>query len=342
MDGVGLALTGTALALLGFILYWANRAVLDPDRVPLLRALLYGVAVLNASFGMTLLGALLFPSERIEIAGVGTAEIIAGVAVVLVTVGFSVAALSSERARTRLTRILGPRYDPESPVHLTALVLSGALLSYTVSSLIAAGGVAGLADAISENGVPAGETLFQNMVWVLAALLGVGLYLRRGMREALIRLGLRKPSLGDVLIGAGAGLLLYGVVIAGGLVWVLIASPEQIAEQSVVSTALAKSVTNIPEALLWSLPVAIGEEFFFRGALQPVFGLAPTTLLFTALHAQYGLTPALAVLFVVGLGFGWLAQQRGTISAIIAHLVFNFVQLALALMAASLLPAGGS
>jgi membrane protease YdiL (CAAX protease family) len=117
---------------------------------------------------------------------------------------------------------------------------------------------------------------------------------------------------------------------------------DQVADQSAVSAALAASVTTLPEALLLSLPVAIGEEMFFRGALQPVFGLVPTALFFTALHAQYGLSPALLALFVVGLGLGVLERRRGTVAAMLAHFVFNFVQLALALLATSMLPAGGS
>lgn len=342
MDGVGLALMGAALALLGFILYWANTAALDASRVPLLRSLLYGVTLLIGSFGMPLLGALLFPPESLDVPAVGSAELIVGLAVVLGAAAFSAAVIGSGGVRIRLARLLGPAYDPNSPVHLAALVLSSALLSYTVISLIAGGGVAGLAELISESGVPVGETLFQNVLWVLAALLGIGLFLRRSPAQALNRLGLRRPGAGDVLIGAGAGLALYGLVIAGGLIWALIASPEQISEQSAVSAALAQSVTGIPDALLLSLPVAIGEEVFFRGALQPVLGLGPTALFFTALHAQYGLTPALAVLLAVGLGLGWLAKRRGTVTAIIAHFVYNFVQLVLALMAASLLPAGGS
>ena len=123
--------------------------------------------------------------------------------------------------------------------------------------------------------------------------------------------------------------------------WATLASPDWMSEGSSVAAALAESVTSLPEALLLSLPVAIGEEIFFRGALQPVFGLVPTALYFAGLHAQYGLTPALLSVFIVGLGFGLLAKRRGTVTAILAHFVYNFVQLMLVLLASSMLPAGG-
>lgn len=343
MKSVGFELTGLSLALMAFLMYSANLALFDAERLARLRNQLYGVALLGIVFGLMLFSTILFPEAGLMIfAQVGPRGAMVGIVASLGLGAGAIAILRSAELRQQLRRIFGPGYDPDSPIHLTALVLSGALLSFTISSLIAGGGVAGLADAIHQTGLPMGRVIFQSLIWVLAALLGVGLYLRRSPAQALSRLGLRRPGWGDIAIGLGGGLLLYGVALTGSMIWNLLASPELVAEQSAVSSALAQSVTGWIEVLLLALLAAVSEEIFFRGALQPVFGIAPTALLFAALHVQYGFTPALVVLFLVSLGFGWIAQRRGTLAAITAHFAYNFVQLALVLTAASLLPSGTS
>jgi len=67
-----------------------------------------------------------------------------------------------------------------------------------------------------------------------------------------------------------------------------------------------------------------GEEIFFRGALQPIFGLWVSSALFTLVHAQYGLSPELLILFFVSIGFGLLRMRFNTTAAIIAHASYNF------------------
>lgn len=335
MDPISLALLGAALALVGGVVYLANAAALDPARLPLLRSVLGLITLLMAALAVPVMFSL--ASDTPETA----ASAYAGAGVAAAAAAFSIGALNSPRFRSGLSRLFGERYNANSPVHLAALVLTASLLSYTVVNLVAGGGVEGLAETIEQGGVAAGETLFQSVLWVLAALLGVGLFLRRSPADTLNRLGLRMPGLLDVATGLGAGLLLYGAVLAMTAAWATLASPDWMSEGSSVAAALAESVTSLPEALLLSLPVAIGEEIFFRGALQPVFGLVPTALYFAGLHAQYGLTPALLSVFIVGLGFGLLAKRRGTVTAILAHFVYNFVQLMLVLLASSMLPAGG-
>ncbi len=342
MGAEGLVVMAALLTLVGVTLYAANSAALDSSRLPLLRVLLFSLNAAGALFGVLLTAtSLLLPDASADAPPVPPGTALLGLIVAGGVGLLNVLLLASPALRVRLGRVLGLAYNPDSPLHLTALVLSGSLLSYTVISLIAGGGVQGLADSINSSGVSAGETLFQSLLWVLAALLGVGLFIRRSPAQAAGRLGIRRPRVSDVLVGAGAGLLLYGVVISISLLSALLLSPEQLTEQGAVSAALLGSVNTLWGALLLSLPVAIGEEIFFRGALQPVLGLVPTSLFFAALHAQYGFTPAIAAIFLVGLLLGLLAQRRGTLAAITGHFVFNFVQLALAVLASSLLISGG-
>jgi membrane protease YdiL (CAAX protease family) len=69
---------------------------------------------------------------------------------------------------------------------------------------------------------------------------------------------------------------------------------------------------------------------FFRGAIQPVFGIWVTSLFFTMLHTQYTLTPATLVIFITSLVLGWLRNRQSTSAAITGHFVYNFIQLVLA------------
>jgi len=61
--------------------------------------------------------------------------------------------------------------------------------------------------------------------------------------------------------------------------------------------------------------------------------LGLTSLFFALVHMQYTLTPATLIIFVVAVGLGILRRRQSTTAAIIAHFVYNFVQLALAILA---------
>jgi uncharacterized protein len=205
---------------------------------------------------------------------------------------------------------------------------------------VMSGGLTGLAESIAENGVSLGETFFNQVLWVAVALLGVGLFLGRTPAQTAQRLGLRVPTLGDVVIGSGVGLALYGMVIFVSLILTVIFTPDQLEEQSQASQLLVQNFNTIPLALLLSLMVGVGEEIFFRGALQPIFGNLLTSLFFVAMHTQYTLTPASAVILLVSLSLGVLRNRQSTTATIIAHFVYNFVQLSIAIAAADLLSQG--
>ncbi len=84
---------------------------------------------------------------------------------------------------------------------------------------------------------------------------------------------------------------------------------------------------------------AIGEEWLFRGVLQPVFirlfrspawGIVMTGLLFSAIHLQfYGFFPR----WFLGILFGWIAwRTRSVWAAVWAHFVNNFAAVLTAAM----------
>jgi uncharacterized protein len=79
-----------------------------------------------------------------------------------------------------------------------------------------------------------------------------------------------------------------------------------------------------------SLCAGVGEELFFRGGLQPLLGLWWTSVLFVALHGY--LNPVnwrisvygVQMVFVIA-GFGWMFENLGIWSAMVAHAVFDWV-----------------
>lgn len=239
--------------------------------------------------------------------------------------------------RSGLRRLVGAQshYNPDSNVHLVAVILGLWLVVITLAQFLLAGGIAGLADALEQSGIPISELIFQAVLLTVVAFLGVGIAIRRNLSESLNRLGLRLPTVGDVGWGIVGGLFLFGVTIALFSVWSLLVPEDQIVQQQAASEQLVRSFNTLPLAFVISICAAVSEEILFRGAVQPVFGLLLTSILFAAFHSQYAFTPATLIILVVGAGLGWQRQRQNTTAAIIAHFVYNFVQLALTILIGS-------
>jgi membrane protease YdiL (CAAX protease family) len=148
------------------------------------------------------------------------------------------------------------------------------------------------------------------------------------------------PTRADVVWGVCAGIGLYVALIVMSTIWSALVPLDQIEQQSAAAEQIANAFNTLPLAFLLSLAAGVSEEILFRGALQPIFGLVPTSIFFALLHVQYSLTPATIIIFIVGLGLGILRQRQSTSAAIIAHFVYNFVQLALAILVLGVLGTG--
>jgi membrane protease YdiL (CAAX protease family) len=327
---MGLLFTFISVLVLFYTIYTANLVQigeLDNRRlIPLLYAViasLGGLAVLN-------IASLTIPSEE----GVASDPLLVFVGSVLVfsALAASVVVIRSEAARLWVTQVIAEPtdYDPQSPVHLTAIVLSLSLVSYLLLGFVAQGGIAGVAEGLEMTGVAPVELVLTALLWIMAAALGVGLGQRRDMAAARQRLGLRMPRRADVGIGIGVGLALWLAAIAFAIFWQMLTAPETFAEQNLAADQLARSIDSLLLVLLVSVGAAVSEEIFVRGALQPVFGIVLTSLFFTVLHAQYLFAPSMLLIFGVSLTLGWLRRRYSTSAAIIAHFVYNFVPLLLA------------
>jgi hypothetical protein len=219
--------------------------------------------------------------------------------------------------------------EPGSPVHTLALVLAGYLMGNTALTL-SQGGLEGLA----ETAVPTSLAFFAVSELLFAAIgfLGVGVFIRRDWRELMKRLGLVRPTSGQLVRGVGWIIVLVLLQIVAAGLWAIL-NPEQIATLEDINSVLLENVDTIPEWLVLALAAGIGEEILFRGAIQPVFGLWFTSIIFAVVHVQYGFSPITLFVVLLAVILGLIRRRHNTTIAIFVHAGYNFVLGLLALLA---------
>lgn len=122
--------------------------------------------------------------------------------------------------------------------------------------------------------------------------------------------------------------------------WVLTVAVTGIAAGVAAATGWVPEPEAIPPIMVWlaGLPVIYKltivaaamtvEEAFFRGFLQPRFGLVVSSVLFALSHFNYGLPFMIVGVFTISLVIGHtLARTGDLLPCIIAHGVFDGVQL---------------
>jgi len=132
---------------------------------------------------------------------------------------------------------------------------------------------------------------------------------------------------GQVLRGlvAGTG---FGVLVALLSRW----SSRRLAWARRMNQAFAASLGSLTagQILLLALLSSLGEEAFFRGAMQPAAGIWLTSLAFGAVHVplERSLWPWPLMAFGVGLALGGLFVQFGTLAGpVAAHFTINLLNL---------------
>ncbi|MYE79824.1 MAG: CPBP family intramembrane metalloprotease [Chloroflexi bacterium] len=248
---------------------------------------------------------------------------------ILVILSLGMVALSGlwrlfAQALSRLSWSEAIAFDPKKSVHRTAAFLM--ILGFLNLAMIIL-----LDDATSEESAivlaeALQELLSTGALHLAAAFLGVGWLMRRSVPAVLDRLCLRKPTLREAGISLATGIGLWLFSTAAVAVWEQSVPAEVFLQQTEEAQLYFQAFSgSLLTALLLAIVPAVSEEIFYRGALQPVFGIFVTSLFFTITHVQYGLTPAMLILFAVSLGFSWLRLRYHTSAAIIAHAVFNFL-----------------
>lgn len=150
--------------------------------------------------------------------------------------------------------------------------------------------------------------------WLICAL--------RGISPATM-FGSTVPPLPQVGYGVAAGL------VAGLIALALVLKIDAF-------SGVLKLIRDVQESvglshLQWaglSLAAALGEETLFRGAIQPVLGIALTSLLFILLHGyltsgEKGMRLMGVILFGLSCLLGWFYREMGMIAAISCHFIYD-------------------
>jgi membrane protease YdiL (CAAX protease family) len=219
--------------------------------------------------------------------------------------------------------------DADSPVHALALVLAGYLVGTTLFTL-SQGGLAGLAETAEATSI--WMVVISQFLMVLVALAGVGLGIRRNWRETGERLGMAPLQPRHWWVAAVGVLILVVTQAIVGALWNIL-NPQESEVVTELSEVLLGDIDTVWEWFLLSVGAGVSEELLFRGALQPIFGLGPTALLFAFLHVQYGFTPVNLFVLLLGIFFGIIRQRTNTTVAILIHFAYDFVLGLIALLA---------
>jgi hypothetical protein len=89
---------------------------------------------------------------------------------------------------------------------------------------------------------------------------------------------------------------------------------------------------NTVNVIFLSICAGVGEEIFFRGALQPILGIWATSVFFVAIHGYFSFKDMRVNIFAIMLTLfigllGWASQTYSIWLAIVAHFSYDLVLL---------------
>ncbi len=241
--------------------------------------------------------------------------------------------------RRRVSRVLP--LDPGSFVHGMALALVVSLSLTLLAPLIVTGLPPLLSDAFLQFAESSGSLDAQSnllatvyvLVWTVPlAIFAVGYGVRRDFAASLRRLGFARPTIQQVALGIVVAVALVFVATyldrGIGLLWEALGWPRTDGEA--FSKLIAFAFTPLG-AIVLGISAGLGEELGVRGILQPRLGIVLSNLLFASLHGlQYGWDGVLIV-FVLGAVFGVLRNRTNTTTSAIAHGLYNFLLVMMAI-----------
>jgi len=209
--------------------------------------------------------------------------------------------------------------DPENLVHRLALVMTVGLVALQVVTQLTNDV---LAQEAAGPPLTRADLIAQEAPFLLAAVLGAGLWTRRPWRGVVGRLGMVVPLPWQVLLALAAAGAFYAFGVGADALaqWL---TPGVAAR---VNAANSRIFGGLDDPLgIATIAVAAGvcEELFFRGALQPRLGLLWPALVFASVHTQYGLSLDAVAVLVLALGLGVLRQLTNTTTTVICHVAYN-------------------
>lgn len=211
--------------------------------------------------------------------------------------------------------------DPASPVHALALTLAVCFFGTQLTFLA-------FTDVLASDRAQPPLTildLFLNEVpFLVLALAGVGLFLRRNLAGASGRLGVVVPAWWHPALALAAAGLFYAIASGSDALdhrW----APSVAQSVDATTQHLFGGLTGPLGIAAVALLPGICEEILFRGALQPRIGLIATALLFTSIHTQYGLSMDTGAIFVIAIGLGLIRKYANTTTSITSHVAYNLL-----------------
>lgn len=233
----------------------------------------------------------------------------------------SVAALLMIIPEIRTKISLSIPIDAKDPIHTVTLSLSFLVFIQFILTAFSLEEISKQAD----NGTSLSDLWSQDILLALLALVGVGWGQKRSTREVFARLGLVRPKLTTIL--TGIGFAIFFVMI--NIVLEAVSSATGIGidpnVDKVTDQMLGPLFHSIPGILTLGLAAALGEELIFRGALLPRFGLVYTSILFTLVHSNYGISIATVVVFILALSLGILRKRFSTTLTMVTHASYNII-----------------
>jgi uncharacterized protein len=266
--------------------------------------------------GATFLAGLSLVGGLVQLPGAQQVGLGAGV----MATGVVAATLASKPVRERVARVLP--IDPDNPVHAYALVLAVVFFGSQLSTIAF---IDTLAVDQTLPPVAVADIVASEAPFLVLALAGVGLYIRRNFAGAALRLGVTRPAWWQVtmaLAAAGA----FFAFIQGVDQLSQVVTPQVAGQVKKTTVHMYGGVLSDPlgVAALALLP-GICEEILFRGALQPRIGLLATAALFTSIHTQYGLSFDTLSILVVAIGLGVIRKYTNTTTSGICHVSYNLL-----------------
>jgi membrane protease YdiL (CAAX protease family) len=238
----------------------------------------------------------------------------------IMATGIVAATLASKPVRERVARLVP--IDADSPVHAYALVLSVILFGSQLATILF---INTLAVDQTLPPIALGDVVASEAPFLIMALAGVGLYIRRNGAGAAERLGLARPTWWQIALAlSAAGAFFAFIQGADYLSHVLtpqVATQVDSTTQHIYGGLLANPLGIAALALL----PGICEEILFRGALQPRLGLLATAALFTSIHTQYGVSFATLSILVVAIGLGLIRKYTNTTTSCVCHVSYNLL-----------------
>lgn len=213
--------------------------------------------------------------------------------------------------------------NPGSVVHAAGLVFAFIVIGSSLTIMFSTDMVSLLEESGGEFQINEAGILAQDAFFIVIALAGIGIFIRRTPDECIKRLNLTIPTAKQLIIG----IILIPVFLAFVISYEFIMSqfyPGSAADIEKIMELLLGEPTLLL-ALIAGLGAGISEEILFRGAIQPRFGIPTTAFLFAVVHVQYPAFWVLIELFIIGVLLGYLKEKTNTTTCIITHSGYDIV-----------------